>query len=75
MRRPSVANAIRAEQRRETAALSADERVALALELGARALADYCHAHGVEPAEARRRLARHRQARRRASARREALLE
>jgi hypothetical protein len=75
MRRRSVADELaRAEQER-IASLSPGERVALALELGERSLADYAAAHGIGREAARKEFERERQAGRRPSGCIEALLE
>ncbi len=65
----SVADLLRAEERRAVLALTPEERVALALALGARDLEAFRQAHEppLEPAEAARRLDRQRQAGRRPS--------
>jgi hypothetical protein len=57
----SVADELREEQRRELLALTASERVALALELGERALAIFQSASGLSREEALRELERRRQ--------------
>lgn len=69
-----MANELTRAERERVAMLSPGERVALALSLGARSLADYAAAHGLDPQSARRELERRRQARRRPSACIEALL-
>lgn len=65
----SVADELRAEDREAVRALTAAERVALALTLGARDLERFRLAHHppLPPAEAARRLERRRQAGRRPS--------
>jgi hypothetical protein len=65
----SVADLLRAEERRAVLALTPGERVALALALGARDLEAFRLAHEppLEPGEAARRLDRRRQAGRRLS--------
>ena len=65
----SVADTLRADDRRALAALSADERVALALRLGARDRETFRAAHDppLSPDEADRHLRRQRQRGRRPS--------
>jgi hypothetical protein len=65
--RSALAERLRSEQRAELAERSAGQRVALALELGERALALYCAVSGLTRAEARRLLERRAQTRRRRS--------
>lgn len=67
MRRPSVADALACAEQEETLRLSPPERVALALRLGARSLASYADAKGIDLEGARRELERRRQSQRRAS--------
>jgi len=74
MHHPSVADELRAADRRHAASLSPGERVALALELGSECIALYAAASGQSAEAARRALERRRQARRRPSACVEALL-
>ena len=74
VRRASVADDSSDERRAGTARTTADERAALALDLGRRHLAIYADAHGIDRQEALLRLQRRRQARRRPSACIEALL-
>jgi hypothetical protein len=74
MRRPSTADALRETERQRIAALTASERVELALQLGERDLALYSQSHDVSRVAARRELDVRRQARRRKSACIEALL-
>jgi hypothetical protein len=65
----SVADDLRSEQRQRLAALTAAERVRLALRLGARDLETFRLAHDppLDPTEATRKLERRRQDGRRAS--------
>ena len=74
MRRPSAADALRETERRRVAALSASDRVDLALQLGERDLTLYAQSHGIALETARREMDLRRQARRRKSACIEALL-
>lgn len=74
MRRPSAADALRDDERQRIAALSASDRVELALQLGERDLALYAQSHGIALDVARREMDLRRQARRRKSACIEALL-
>jgi hypothetical protein len=74
MRRPSAADALRETERRRVAALSASDRVELALQLGERDLALYAQSHDIPLDAARREMDRRRQARRRKSVCIEALL-
>ena len=74
MRRPSVAEEASRAERARVAALSASERVALALALGERDLAAWCAARGVDRETGRLELERRRQAGRRPSRCIEALL-
>jgi hypothetical protein len=74
MRRPSTADALRETERRRVAALSASDRVELALQLGERDLALYAQSHEIPVDAARREMDQRRQARRRRSACIEALL-
>jgi hypothetical protein len=67
MRRASVANELAREDRAFEARLSPAERVAHALTLGRRSLEIHAGATGLSPSEARRLVARRRQAGRRAS--------
>lgn len=64
----SVADALRADTRRRMAALSADERLRLALALGDDDAAAFAASHGVSLDEARRVLSRSRRQGRRPSA-------
>jgi hypothetical protein len=75
MRRRSVADELVRAELESSAALSSSERVALALALGERSIADYAAAHGLDREAARKQLERERQAGRRRSACIEALLE
>ncbi len=75
MRRPSVADAVRDEQRAEVAALEVSERVRLALELGARSIDLYCANSGLSREEALRAHEKRKQVRRRRSDCVEALCE
>ncbi|MEE8311418.1 MAG: hypothetical protein V3R77_04115 [Candidatus Binatia bacterium] len=68
MRRRSIKDALRAEDRTRIAAMTASERVAQALALGARTLDSYCTSNAVDRGQARRELERSRQATRRHSA-------
>ena len=72
MRRPSVADDTPSDRRARVAALTADERVALAL--GRRDLEIYATASGLVLRAARLAVERRRQARRRPSASLDALL-
>jgi hypothetical protein len=74
MRRPSTADSLRETERRRVAALSASDRVELALQLGERDLTLYSQSHDISLNEARREMDQRRQARRRKSACIEALL-
>ena len=74
MRRPSAADALRNDERKRVAALSASDRVELALRLGERDLKLYAQSQGVVLEAARREMNLRRQARRRKSACIEALL-
>jgi len=74
MRRPSAADALRNDERKRVAALSASDRVELALRLGERNLKLYAQSQGVVLEAARREMDLRRQARRRKSACIEALL-
>jgi hypothetical protein len=74
MRRRSVADELRAAQRRDVARLSPDERVRLALQLGAASIELLRNRRGLSVDEARRVRERQRQSRRRFSACLEALL-
>ena len=74
MRRPSTADSLRETERRRVAALSASDRVELALQLGERDLTLYSQSHVISLNEARREMDQRRQARRRKSACIEALL-
>jgi hypothetical protein len=74
MRRPSAADALRSDERKRVAALSASDRVELALRLGERDLTLYAQSRGVVLEAARREMDLRRQARRRKSACIEALL-
>jgi len=74
MRRPSAADALRNDERKRVAALSASDRVELALRLGERDLKLYAQSQGVVLEAARREMDLRRQARRRKSACIEALL-
>lgn len=74
MRRPSAADALRETERQRVAALSASDRVGLALQLGERDLELYAQSHGVALKAARHEMDLRRQARRRKSACIEALL-
>ena len=75
MRKPSVANELARAEQEETLRLSPQQRVALALRLGARSLASYANARGISLDAARRELERQRQSQRRVSRCIEALLE
>jgi hypothetical protein len=74
MRRPSAADALRNDERKRVAALSASDRVELALRLGERDLKLYAQSQGVVLEAARREVDLRRQARRRKSPCIEALL-
>lgn len=74
MRRPSVAQEDIRERRRRLHALTPDDRIALALDLGRRHLIVYAEAQGLTLLDAQKILDRRRQARRRTSACLEALL-
>jgi len=74
MRRPSAADALRNDERKRVAALSASDRVELAVRLGERDLKLYAQSQGVVLEAARREMDLRRQARRRKSACIEALL-
>lgn len=74
MRPASVATAFDADRRLRIAAMTANERVALALELGRWNFEAYAAAHGLERRAARRAVERRRQSRRRPSACMDALL-
>jgi hypothetical protein len=74
MRRPSVADGLRREDRARDGLLTASERVMRALALGQRDLAIHAAARGLSPAAARRAVERRRQAGRRASGAIDALL-
>jgi hypothetical protein len=74
MRRASVADELRIEQRRDVASLSPSERVLLALKLGAASVELFRARSGLSPEQVRRALDRRRQSRRRTSACLEALL-
>jgi len=74
MRRASVADQLRIEQRREVACLCPSERVLLALKLGNASVELFRTRSGLSPEQARRALNRWRQSRRRVSACLEALL-
>ena len=63
----SVADDLREEQRREMLALSVDERIALALELGEEGIALLMSAQGIDREEAIRRIRRTRHIGRRPS--------
>jgi len=63
----TVAERMRQEDRERLQRMTPAERVAEALALGRAAVEAYAHAHGVEVAEARRRLERAGQAGRRPS--------
>jgi hypothetical protein len=63
----SVADALRDETRRRTAALSPDARVQLALDLGEADVAALCEARDISTAEARATVARSRRLGRRPS--------
>jgi endonuclease V-like protein UPF0215 family len=58
----AVAEALREESRERQRRMSAEQRLGEALALGKRAIATYAAAHGVDEAEARRRLERATQA-------------
>jgi hypothetical protein len=75
MRRPSVNDALRDEQRAQVAALTMSERVRLALELGARSIDLYCANSGLSREEALRAHEKRKQIRRRRSVCLEALCE
>jgi hypothetical protein len=64
MRRPSAADALRNDERKRAAALSASNRVELALRLGERDLSLYSQSHGIALETARREMDLRRQARR-----------
>ncbi|HBZ70783.1 MAG TPA: hypothetical protein DEP35_14030 [Deltaproteobacteria bacterium] len=74
MRRASVADELRIEQRRDVASLSPGERVLLALKLGSESIELLKARSGLSREHARRALERRRQSRRRPSACLEALL-
>lgn len=74
MRRASVADKLRIEQRRDVASLSPSERVLLALKLGSESIELLRARSGLSLEHARRGLQRRRQLRRRPSACLEALL-
>jgi hypothetical protein len=74
MGRSAVADGLRRDERFRASSLSPAERVARALELGARGIALYCATSGLSPEEAQRTLERRTQARRRPSGCLEALL-
>lgn len=67
MRRKSVVDEFTRHQRERIAAMTPDQRVALALSLGRRDLEAYAAAQGMTAAEARRDIERRRQRRRRPS--------
>ena len=74
MRRASVADELRIEQRHEVASLSPGERVLLALKLGNASVELFRAQSGLSQEEAHKALDRRRQSRRRVSACLEALL-
>jgi hypothetical protein len=75
MRRKSVADELARAESERVARLSSAERVALALALGERSIADYAAARGLDREAARKEIERERQAGRRPCACIEALLE
>jgi hypothetical protein len=74
MRRPSVADELRAKHRRDLASLSPGDLVRLALKLGDTSVELFSARSGLSPEQARRALDRQRHSRRRVSACIEALL-
>jgi hypothetical protein len=74
MRRPSVADELRAAQRKDVARLSPDERVRLALRLGSESIELLRNRRGVTVNDAQRARERQQQSRRRFSGCLEALL-